>query len=76
MELTTVTERKGKSRRLDSESRYTEYTQPSNTRGALESHAHKGAKKRKSMETCLLNLKRRTDFYIYDLYLSYTNMHI
>ena len=27
------------------------------------------------METCLLNLKRRTVVYIYDLYFSYTNIH-
>ena len=49
--------------------------EPSNTLGAYTSHAHKGAKRRKPMRASTLNLKRRTDFYIYVLYLSYTNIH-
>ena len=49
--------------------------EPSNTLGASKSHAHKSAKKRKSMETCLLNLKKRTDFHIYDLSFRYKYTH-
>ena len=48
--------------------------EPSNTLGASKS-THTRLPRSASLMTCALNLKRRTDVYIYDLYLSYTNIH-
>ena len=66
---------KGKAEPSTRTSQCTESLKPSNTLGAYTSHAHEGAKKRKSVKTCPLNFKRRADSYIYVLYLSYTNIH-